>query len=327
MLNLKKITEEIISAIKKSDKILLVTHVNPDGDCIGSAAALSMLIENEYNVPTEVYVDKKVPEKYLFLKNTDKFKTGDELSGNYFDTVISVDCAAKNRITNAITFFDKAKRTINIDHHKTNPDYAEINHVEGASSSTGEILFNIAADAGWKITKDIANALYVAILTDTGGFKYENVSADTFLAVAELMKSGINPCLLYKSIYESKPLSMVKLYGLAVTKSEFLFNAQVGYTIITLDDMKKTKAINEYADGIVEIIRQVNSVDIAFLIKETEDNYSKVSLRSKVADVSKIAMKFGGGGHTHAAGCTIKKPYNIALEKVIEAIKEETGLC
>lgn len=324
---MKTVTEKILSVIKQSKKILIVTHVNPDGDCIGSAAALLMFIENEYNIHTDIFVDSKVPDKYQFMPKIDRFKTVSELIEEDFDTVIAVDCAAKNRITQAIPFFDNAKITINIDHHGTNPNYADINYVCGDLSSTGEVIYGIAKCAKWQLTRDIANALYIAILTDTGGFKYENVTAETFLAVADLMKTGINPCLLYKCVYETKPLAMIKLLGLAITKSEFIFNGKVGYTVITLDDMKKTKAINEYADGIVELIRQVNSVDISFLVKETEEGYSKISLRSEIADVSKIAMKFGGGGHVRASGCTIKKPYNIAAEKIIEAIKEETGLC
>lgn len=327
VLSLKNITEKIISIIKQSKKILIVTHVNPDGDCIGSTSALLMFIEKEYHIPTEVFVDTRVPDRYQFLAKADRFKTDTELSGEEFDTVIAVDCAAKNRITKAIPFFDKAQNTVNIDHHKTNPNYADINLVCGGLSSSGEVVYEMAKCAGWHITKDIANSLYVAILTDTGGFKYENVTSDTFLAVAELMKTGLNPCLLYQCVYETKPLAMIKLSSLAISKSEFLYNGQVGYTVITLEDMKKTNAINEYIDGIVEIIRQVNSVDIAFIIKETEEGYSKISLRSKEADVSKIALKFGGGGHERAAGCTIKKPYNIALDKILEVIKEETGLC
>lgn len=320
---MNKFAKKINMAIQTAQNILIVPHVNPDGDCIGSASALAMFIQNEYGKTPELFIQSKVPDVYRFLQLTDNFKTVNELENQEFDLVITTDCAAKDRITSANKFFDKAEITINIDHHKTNPNYAKINYVYGELSSTGEVIHKLSKELGWKLTKDISNSLYVAILTDTGGFKFENTTSETFMAVADLMNYGINPCLLYRCCYESKPLEMVKLSASAVAKAEFVCNGRIGYTIITLEDMKKNNALNEHTDGIVEIIRQVNSVDIAFVVKETEDGYSKVSLRSKEADVSKVAQKFNGGGHKFAAGCTIKKHYNTALVKILDAIKEE----
>lgn len=315
--------KEISELIGNGDKILVLTHVNPDGDCLGSASALYSFIKNEYGKEAVLCVISKVPQLYEFLPNVDKFKKPEDILSETFDTVIAIDCAAKDRLATAIPLFDKAKVKINIDHHKTNPMYAQYNYVFGEKSSAGEVLLNFAKEAGWKFDRDIANSLYVAILTDTGGFKFDNTTADTFLAVADLMQYGINPSLLYRCCYESKPVETVKLSACAIAKSEFLSNGKIAYTIITLDDMKKNKALNEHTDGIVEMLRQVNSVDIAFIIKETEEGFSKISLRSDNSDISKIAQKFNGGGHAKAAGCTIKKNYTIALNKLLEAIKEE----
>jgi phosphoesterase RecJ-like protein len=314
---------EIIEAILRAKNILVVTHINPDGDCLGSAVALYSFLKNEYNKEATLFLNSKLPDLYKFLPNIDKFKMFEEIKDTEYDTVIAIDCAAKDRLVYAIPLFDKAQTTINIDHHKTNPMYAQYNYVYGDKSSSGEVLTQFAKESEWKFDRNIANGLYVAILTDTGGFKFENTTSETFLAVAELMKYGINPCLLYKCCYESKPLEMVKLSACAIMKSEFINKGKVAYTIITLDDMKQNKALNEHTDGIVEMLRQVNSVDIAFVIKETDEGFSKISLRSKNLDVSKIAMKFNGGGHSKAAGCTIKKNYNVALNKMIESINEE----
>lgn len=315
--------KEISELIEKGEKILVITHVNPDGDCIGSASALYSFIKNEYDKEAVLCVISKIPQLYEFLPNIDCFKTPENLKNEVFDTVLAIDCAAKDRLASAIPFFDKAKVTINIDHHKTNPMYACYNYVFGEKSSAGEVLLNFAKEAGWKFDRDIANSLYVAILTDTGGFKFDNTTAETFLAVADLMGYGISPSLLYRCCYESKPVETVRLSACAVSKSQFIANGKIAYTVITLDDMKKNKALNEHTDGIVEILRQVNSVDIAFVIKETEEGFSKVSLRSDCSDISKVAQKFNGGGHSKAAGCTIKKNYSVALNKLLEAIKEE----
>ena len=324
---MEKNVQTVIDIIKNANNILIAPHVNPDGDCIGSAVALKLFIKNEFSKDAELFIQSKVPDLYRFLPETENFKTYEKLKDKNFDVVIAIDVAAKDRMVDAIPFFEKAEKTVNIDHHKTNPNYAENNYVYYDLSSAGEVLLQFAKEAGWKLNKDIANCLYVSILTDTGGFKFENTKASTFRAVAGLMEHGINPCLLYRCCYESKPLEMVMLSATAVSKAEFLCNGKIGYTIITLDDMKKNKALNEHTDGIVEILRQVNCVDIAFLIKETEEGFSKISLRSKNADVSKIAMKFNGGGHSKASGCTIKKNYRVALEKILDAIKEETDLC
>ena len=317
---------EIINIIKNSKKILVVTHVNPDGDCLGAALALKLVIEKNFNIPVQPVVNGKVPEVYNFLPSVESFRTVSELKETDFDTAISIDCAAKDRMTDAIRLFDKAKETINIDHHKTNPNFGKYNYVLGNLSSSGEVLYNIVKEASIEINKDIANCLYVAILTDTGGFRFDNTKAETFLAVADLMKYGINPSSLYDCCYESKPLPMVKLSACAVSKAEFLHNGRIAYTVITLDDLKKNKALNEHTDGIVELLRQVNSVEVAFIVKETEQGYSKVSLRSKSADVTKIASLYDGGGHSKAAGCTIKKHYQTAVNKLVEETEKLLGI-
>jgi len=317
---------EITDVIKNSKNILIVTHVNPDGDCIGSALALKQIIEKEFQIKAQPVIQGKVPEIYEFLPQVESFKTVSELKETDFDTVISVDCASKERMTDAISLFDKAKETINIDHHKTNPNFGKYNYVHGHASSSGEVLCSMFKEENVLLDRDIANCLYVAILTDTGGFRFDNVKAETFIAVADLMRYGINPSLLYRCCYESKPLPMVKLSAYAVSKAEFLFGGKLAYTVITLEDLKKNNALNEHTDGIVELLRQVNSVEIAFVVKETEQGYSKVSLRSKNVDVTKISSLFDGGGHSKAAGCTIKKPYLTAVNKLLEASKQLLGI-
>lgn len=314
---------EIVNVIKNANNILITPHVNPDGDCIGSAIAMRLFLKKEFSKDAKMLIQSKVPDVYKFLPETDSFQTAEELKNQKFDLVIAVDCAAYDRLTTAIPFFENAAVTVVFDHHKTNPAYGKYNYILPELSSTGEVLFSFAQKSGFSFDEDIANALYVAILTDTGGFKFENTKTGTFLAVSELLKYGINPCELYKKCYESKPVEMVKLSALAVNNAKFLYDNKVVYTIITLDDMKKTKALNEHTDGIVELLRQINTVDLSFLIKETEDGFAKVSFRSKNFDVTKIASKFNGGGHTKAAGCTIKKNYLVALNKIIEAIDEE----
>ncbi len=316
--------KNIIKAITEAENILIVPHVNPDGDCIGSAVALTLLLQKEFNKKAEMFIHSKVPQIYEFLPQADNFKTYDELKDTNFDLVIAEDCAAKDRMVNALHFFEKAKVTVNFDHHKTNPAYANFNYIKPEMSSTGEVLFDFAKKAKWKLNKEIAEGLYTAILTDTGGFRFENTKAETFRAVADLTEQNIDIVQIFKNCYESKPVQMVKLSADVISKAQFLFDGKVAYTIITNDDMKKNDALNEHTDGIAEALRKINTVDIAFVVKETEDGFSKISLRSKSADVSKIALKFNGGGHSKAAGCTIKKNYSIALNKIIEAIKEET---
>lgn len=312
--------DEILEKIKQANKVLIITHVNPDGDTLGSASALKLFIGDKADILVQVESKLKVPEIYKFLPKMDDVKFLDTVKDEY-DLLIAVDVASIDRIVEfPRKMFDKCKNTINIDHHKTNKGYAAINLIKGGYSSTGEVLYDFFNEANIQITKEMAEPLYVAILTDTGCFRYETVTKNTFLAASNLMEKGIDTSLIAKKCYDNKPKSMITFQADIVSKAKFAFDDKVAYAIITSSDMEKFNVKNEHTEGIAETLRSIKTVDISILLKENEEKITKVSLRSKTIDLTPVVEKFNGGGHRMAAGCTIRKPAKVAIELLLDEI-------
>lgn len=306
--------------IDNAESIIIFSHVNPDGDTLGSMLALNMIIKDNFGKDSDMITVGKVPEIYHFLPNIRKTKKIEEVQKDY-DLAIAIDIAAKDRMVTGLDTFHRAKVTLNIDHHKTNIGYGDVNFVNGTACSAGEVLFDIAEALKLKISKNAAICLYTSILTDTGGFRFENTKAATLQKASRIIELGANPSEISRYCYESKPKPMVMLQANSLINAKFAENDKVAYVEITLDEMEKFHAENDHTEGIVEALRQINTTEIAFVVKEVDEQTTKVSLRSKTADVSEIAAAFNGGGHTFAAGCTIKKPLRIATEKLLDKIR------
>ncbi len=306
--------------IKSAKKILLLSHVNPDGDTLGSMCAMYAMIVKRFKKKADMSVVSNIPFNYKFLPNVD-------LAQRYFDQslvydlVITLDVAAIDRVREAKIFFDRGKCRVNIDHHKTNPMYGDYNIVEPEASSCGEVLYNYFKKQGWEITEDAAICLYTAIMTDTGNFRFENTSPNSLRAAADLVEKGANPNKLYKLCYESKTKNLVMFQNYCVNKAEFLNDNKVVYTTVYKKDLEKFSAGDDYTDGIAETLRAIDSTEVAFVLKEVESKLTKVSMRSKKLDVAKICEQFGGGGHTYAAGCTIKASIKDSVEKILKEIR------
>ena len=306
--------------IKSSKKILLLSHVNPDGDTLGSMCALYSMIEKRFKKKVDMSVVSNVPFNYKFLPNIN-------LAQRYFDQslvydlVITLDVAAIDRVRDAKIFFDRGKCTVNIDHHKTNPKYGDYQIIEPEASSCGEVLYNYFKKYNWEITKDAAICLYIAIMTDTGNFRFENTNPNAFRAVAELVELGVEPAKLYKLCYESKTKNLVMFQNYCVNKAEFLDDNKIVYTAVYKKDLEKFSAGDDYTDGIAETLRSIDSTEVSFVLKEVDSKLTKISMRSKTVDVAKICEVFGGGGHTFAAGCTIKASIKDSIAKILKEIK------
>ena len=306
--------------IKNSKKILLLSHMNPDGDTLGSMCAMYSMIYNRFKIKADLNIVSNVPYNYKFLPNIN-------LAQRYFDKslvydlVISLDVASIERVLDSKIFFDKAKISINIDHHKTNPYFGDYQIIEPDSSSCGEVLFNYFKSNNWEIDKDSAICLYTAIMTDTGNFKFENTSANAFRAVADLVDAGANPNYIYKKCYETKTKNFVLFQNYCVNKAEFIEDNKIAYTKIYKKDLEKFSAGDDYTDGIAETLRAIDTTEIAFVAKEVDTKLTKISMRSKKADVAEICAKFGGGGHTFAAGCTMKFNIDDSVKKLLKEIK------
>lgn len=307
--------------IKSSKNILIISHVNPDGDTIGAMTGLYHSILDNCKKKADMLAVSKIPSIYMFLPGVNLIKQLEDIdTSRVYDLVINVDVAAIDRICDAQILFEKAKNTVNIDHHKTNPEYADINIVNGNSSSTGEVLFYIFKNLGWRINLDCARCLYTAILTDTGSFRFDNTKPETLQAVSELIKIGVSVTETYKCVYESNSKNLVQFQGYCLSKAKFLNNDKIAYTTVYKKDMEKFGADDECMEGLTEKLRAIVTTEVAFVAKETKAGYTKFSMRSKKIDIAEICSVFQGGGHKFASGCTIKAPVDEAVRRMLDEI-------
>lgn len=309
--------------IKSSKNILIISHVNPDGDTLGSMCGVYSAILENYKKKCDMMAVSKVPEVYSYMPNLSKVRNIEEFDkSREYDLVINVDVAAIDRICDGKTLFDKAKFTVNIDHHKTNIAYGNLNFINPEASSTGEVLFGCFEKMGWKINLDTAVCLYTALLTDTGSFRFDNTKPSTFKTAGKLVEIGVNPSDIYKKVYESDSKTLVMFQAHCVSKAKFLDDDKIAYTTVYKKDMELFSAGDDCMEGLTEKLRSIVTTRVAFVAKEMKSGGTKISMRSKFADVAQICEVFNGGGHKYAAGCTIKAPVEEAVKKVLSEIRK-----
>ncbi len=322
------VVEQFDSIIKNSKNILLVSHINPDGDTLGSMCGLYSLIKDNYKKKCDMLVVSDVPVTYKFLPYSDEIKFIDEYDfSREYDVVVNLDVAALDRCSDAKILFNKAKNTVNIDHHETNPNYAGINIVKPEASATAEVLVEFAISTGWKISTETAICLYTGIMTDTGCFRFSNTTQKTMEFAGKLISYGVNPSEIYQKCYESNSKDLVLFQSYCVNKAEFLNDDKIAYTIVYKKDLEKFYNNGEdFTDGLTEKLRAIKTTEIAFVVKELNSTTSKISVRSKTKDIAQVCSAFGGGGHKLAAGAVIKAAPVKAVNLVLEEIKNK-NLC
>ncbi len=309
--------------IKSSKNILITSHVNPDGDTLGSMCGLYSAILEKFKKKCDMIAISKIPDVYSYLPHLSEVKSVEDVDkSREYDLVINVDVASIERICDAQILFEKSKFTVNIDHHKTNNSYADLNFINADASSTGEVLLNCFQNMDWKINLDTAICLYTAILTDTGSFRFDNTKPSTFEAASKLVEIGVNPSDIYKKVYESDSKTLVMFQSHCISKAKFLEDDKIAYTLVYKKDMEKFSAGDDCMEGLTEKLRAIVTTRVAFVAKEMKSGGTKISMRSKFADVAEICEVFGGGGHKFAAGCTIKAPVEEAAKKIINEIKK-----
>ena len=315
--------EQLNDIIKSSKNILITSHVNPDGDTLGSMCGMYSLIKENFKKRCDMLAVSKIPEKYKFIPNIKIAKHIDEFDkSREYDLVINVDVAAIDRICDGKILFEKAKKTVNIDHHKTNIGYADLNFVEGDASSASEVIYSIAKKLNWTINLESATCLYVGILTDTGSFRFNNTTPRAMQFAAEMIELGILPNEMFRHCYETYTKGMALCQAYCVEKAVFLDNDQIVYTTVYKKDMEKYNVEDEFAEVLTERLRAMITTKVAFVAKEMKNGGCKISMRSKSIDVSEICGVFGGGGHKLAAGCTMKCNIDESVKKILQEIRK-----
>ncbi|WZL74890.1 bifunctional oligoribonuclease/PAP phosphatase NrnA [Clostridiaceae bacterium 35-E11] len=312
--------KEIIEVIRNKKNILILPHILPDGDTIGSSIALNLVLKSMGKCSC-ILLDEIVPYNLRFLPCGDICTS---LADNFIpDLVISVDCSDVDRLGKRKEFFDQASCSLNIDHHITNVGFAKYNFIDAKAAATGELIYKIAMELDIPITTQMATCLYAALSTDTGSFRYDNTSPQTHRIVAKLMESNIDLNKITTEIYQNKPVKKIKLLTEALNTLQFYWDGRLAILYTTLDMLKKYDVQPEDTDGLIEFARDINGVEVGVFLKQMKEHEIKVGFRAKYdADVSEIAKKFGGGGHKKASGCTIYDTLENAKDQIINTIEK-----
>jgi phosphoesterase RecJ-like protein len=313
---------EIITAINEGQNFLITAHVRLDGDAVGSELALYLMLK-ELGKKVLVYNQDHTPERYRFLPAANNIVHNINNVEQY-DTGIILDCSDLTRCGDEAEKIVKIKKLINIDHHVSNNGFCSLKMLDAQASSTGELLFRLMQEMKFKMSKDICTNLYAAIITDTGNFRYSNTTKETFWAAENLVANGADPQWISENIYESDSPARLKLLAKALETLSLDLKNKVGSLVVTQKAIQETGASWELTEGFVDIPRTVRGIEVAVLYTQRGDNNYKLSLRSKAdVNVEKVAKKFGGGGHIHAAACWIKGDIESIKSRVIEAIRED----
>ncbi len=318
----KREAHRLHEKLSRIDSVCIVSHAHPDGDSLGSLLGLAALIENHYHCRVERVLSDSTPSRYAFM-DTAKAVPYQACLENTYDCCILVDCSDEDRLGDAKALLTQVDALINIDHHRSNQSFGAINLVEADCSSTGELIYQLAKCLDWQLDSEIAAALYVAIATDTGSFQYSNTTQRTHLAAAELLSHPFEVDLVRERLFQSEPLNKAKLFITLVQSIAFTSEGQIGGCSVTQKDLSQFQASYEDLDGVVEFIRNIETIRISYLIKEVGKNEFRASLRSKPPTrVDKIAHQFGGGGHAYAAGCSFTGSLTQFQEQLIRACEE-----
>ena len=312
--------DDVVKVLKEKKKILIASHINPDGDAIGSTLALGSTL-TKMGKEVLMYNRDGVPPTLAFLAGADRIVK--DIPRTPFDAAILVDCSSADR---AGAPFEKAVvkgPKIAIDHHRIDESSVDISCVDDGASSTGEVVLKILKRMGAKIGKDIAMCIYCTLAVDTGFFRYSNTTEEVLKVAAELVSMGADPWTVAKNLEESHPAERLFLLARSLDSLTLSPDGRYAYMDVTQKMIKETNADIEMSDEFAGIPRSILTVEISALFREISAGKIKVSLRSKEKiDVSEIAKKFGGGGHSHAAGCSITGTLPEARQKIEQAVRE-----
>lgn len=307
---------KIIDTVKNEDKFDLISHMLPDGDSIGSLVAMEMGLRSLGKEVTS-FTPGRIPQKYRFLKGTEEVKHEVFLQDPRI-TIIVLDSSDLDRLGIFKEAVSGKEKIINIDHHVTNQRFGSLDYVNSSAAATGEIVYHILEELEVEISRDIAEALYVAISTDTGSFKYENTTANTHRVIANLLKKGVNPGLLSQKIFDERPLSFYILLKEALSSLELYQDRKVAVMTISKDIRERSGATTDDLEGIVNYTRNIEDIELGILFYVEGENEVKVGFRSRLLDVSVLAGRLNGGGHARAAGCRLYGDYETVKKKVMK---------
>jgi bifunctional oligoribonuclease and PAP phosphatase NrnA len=306
----------VLEAIDRGSRFLVAAHSRPDGDAIGSMLACGMILQ-QLGKHVDVMSRDGVPLIYRNLPCAETIRQADRVDTDY-DAVILLECDGLERAGLAGL---EGRFIINIDHHFSGKLFADVNWIENEACAVAAMIYELAMLSGVRITPAMANCLYTAVLTDTGSFCYAGTDARTFDIAADLVRHGAEPTGVAQTIYFSNPTSKMRLLGSAL--SNLRREGRLAWMWITCDDVVRASAVEEDCEGLVNYAIGISGVDVAVFLRELTNHRVRLSLRSKgEINVAYLAERFGGGGHSHASGCTVDGPLPVATDYVLNLLRE-----
>ena len=313
---LRRIAEEI----RSNDCFLVSSHVNPEGDAIGSILALGLVLKG-LGKGVQVLNQDATPEVLSFLPGAEEIIHQAPENGS-FDVAFALDCGDKSRLGEEFGKVKKVGKIINIDHHVSNRHFGDINLVDPTASSAAEILFDLLRYIPVKMSPAVAENIYTGILTDTGSFHYSNTSPKTFSVGRSCIRAGVDPWKVAEKVYESQPLARLRLLPLVLATLEVEAGGRIPYVIVSQKMLEETGASVALTEDFINFPRSVKGSEVALLFREVSAAKYLVSLRSRGSvDVARIAGEFQGGGHPQAAGCTVEGSLSEVKSKVLKRVK------
>lgn len=318
--------EALVERLRRGRRSLLTSHLNPDGDAIGSEVGLARLL-TQWGQEVVIWNHDPTPGVYRSLVGSEHIHVGPEPPAGFpeaFDHAVVLECTHPER-----TGLEEplaALPLINIDHHLGNEGYGEVNWIDPAAPAVGAMIFRLARGQGMELDRQTANALYLTLVTDTGGFRYANTTAEAFEAAAALVRHGARPETISHWLYESQPESALRLLGEMLQTLEVAAEGRIASAWLSREMSRRSGARAGDSEGLIDYLRSIAGVEAAVLFRQLEDARFKVSLRSRGAvDVQRVARRFGGGGHKNAAGFTSDlvrgELYDRTLASLAEALE------
>jgi bifunctional oligoribonuclease and PAP phosphatase NrnA len=309
---------QVVEMIEATHRFAITSHVRPDGDSLGSSLGLYWLLR-ALDKDAEVIMRDPVPHSYRRLPGAENVRVAPSVDDTY-DAVFVIECSD---ITRPGLVDLESKFVVNIDHHSTTALFGTINWIDSTASAVGEMIYNLCKAVGVRVTKEIAECVYTALITDTGSFHYSNTTERTFKIASELVRAGVKPAKVSEAVFGSHAWSKIELLGEVLATVRRDASGRVAWMRQTLEMQNRTGATEDDGDGFVNYPLSVNEVEAVAFLKECGTGVYRTSLRSKGdVNVARIAEKFGGGGHRNAAGCTLNGDWEDAEETITQLLLE-----
>lgn len=305
-----------VELLDGAHRVAVCGHINPDGDCVGSALALTLALRARGVEATPLVAAHTLPASLDFLPGFELLEPASEYNGQP-DVFIAVDVPEAKRMGDALPLFEAAPKTIVFDHHEGPASFADVNYGDPTAAAAALLVWEFARHLGAEDTPGVATCCYTALVTDTGRFQFQNADARALHAAAELVDAGADAADICLNLYQRKPLATLELEALAVQRVHFMCGGRAALSWIDDNDLASLGATREDAEDLIDVIRQLAGVEVAVMLKGQQDGHIRGSLRSKSElDVAAVARKMNGGGHKAAAGFSLTGDIEPALDTV-----------